>query len=265
MIVHYEKAEQRKLRLKFYKDPVFLIVCEYLTPLLGSLNIIELFASADAFAYYLVKNEITDKTFIESEIEELEEELEEDQASSDDNYENDVKEKDQFLLLTITLLKLCAMRKTHPIAATIAETFIAFCKKYKGLTELLIALNSRELKLRQEDKLPSLLEYELLSILKEDPPLQEAKLVISTLVDCCEILDGAAIRNILLPLMETNEHYGMAFTEQVDRLKKLCSMKSQSMWHADGDMVMSKYVNHEVTSVAAGGTGIQILPINSSK
>ena len=113
--------------------------------------------------------------------------------------------------------------------------------------------------------MPSILKYELQSIQEEKPPVVEALPVIDKLVDCCEYLAPDAIQHVILPLMETNQHYGMMFTEQVERLKDLCRRKSQPVWHADGDVVMSKYVNHEVNSVAAGGTGIQVLPINSSK
>ena len=243
MIVHLvDKAKLREKRLHFYQDPVFLIAIDEVKGLLGSLNLIDLFSSAEAFAHYLVKNGIADRELLELEIEDLKAEIESDIAPCADR-EKQV-EKDLFLLLTITFLKLCAMRITHPAAESIARVFVSFCMKYEGYYKLLNRLNCKELKLIQEARLPSILKYEL---------------------HCCEYLTPDAIQHVIQPLMETNQHYGMMFTEQVERLKDLCRRKSQPVWHADGDVVMSKYVNHEVNSVAAGATGIQVLPINSSK
>lgn len=264
MIVHLvDKAKLREKRLHFYQDPVFLIAIDEVKGLLGSLNLIDLFSSAEAFAHYLVKNGIADRELLELEIEDLKAEIESDIAPCADREKQG--EKDLFLLLTITFLKLCAMRITHPAAESIARVFVSFCMKYEGYYKLLNRLNCKERKLIQQARLPSILKYELQSIQEEKPPVVEAMPVIVKLVDCCEYLTPDAIQHVIQPLMETNQHYGMMFTEQVERLKDLCRRKSQPVWHADGDVVMSKYVNHEVNSVAAGATGIQVLPINSSK
>ena len=52
MIVHLvDKAKLREKRLHFYQDPVFLIAIDEVKGLLGSLNLIDLFSSADVFAH----------------------------------------------------------------------------------------------------------------------------------------------------------------------------------------------------------------------
>lgn len=177
MIVHLvDKAKLREKRLHFYQDPVFLIAIDEVKGLLGSLNLIDLFSSADVFAHYLVKNGIADRELLELEIEDLKVEIESDIAPCADREKQG--EKDLFLLLTITFLKLCAMRITHPAAESIARVFVSFCMKYEGYYKLLNRLNCKELKLIQEARLPSILKYELQSIQEEKPPVVEAMPVI---------------------------------------------------------------------------------------
>lgn len=54
----------RTVRVKLYKDPVFLIAHEAVRPLLKSTDLVTLFVSAQNFAAYLMANGIMDEEFL---------------------------------------------------------------------------------------------------------------------------------------------------------------------------------------------------------
>ena len=248
MIIRIKDMDElRMMRLRLYKDPVFLIGHEKIRPLLQSLDLTELFASAEAFAFHLAKLAVTEESLMEYEVEDVKGELPD--ASTD-----------YYLLLSVTFFKLCAMRKTLPSAASTARTLVSFCAEYEGFTPLMLSMEDKETKLRAHHRLPTLLEYELTTLSQERLPLKQAQDFIHKFIDNCMALTPSSIENILLPLMATNEQYGNAFDEEVNRLKQKLGMKTDPVIQplVQGDLVMEKKVEYEVNEVKKDGVGIII-------
>lgn len=244
----------RTMRLKLYKDPVFLIGHEKIRPLLQSLDLTELFASAEAFASHLAKYAITEESLMQYEVDDIKGELPD-------------APTDYYLLLCVTFFKLCAMRKTHPSAADAARALVSFCSEYDGFTHLMHSMEDKETLLRAQHRLPSLLEYELTTLSQERLPLEQAKDFIHKFVDNCMALSPGSIEKILLPLMATNEQYGNAFDEEVNRLKQKLGMKTSPPIQplVQGDFVMEKKVENEVNVVGKDSIGVIIKDIKDIK
>lgn len=213
MIIHIDKKEQPLMRLKFYQDDVFRISFEKIQPLLGKMDAVSLFASAENLAWHLVSNEITDHIFVEYEWESIKMELED--------------EKDQFPLLFITYLKLCAMRKSHPLSVKVAKAIAPLCHQYKEFNKLLQELDQKEYLLRKEEKLGSLLDYELCSLQTDKPNQDQAKAVVKGIVDICLGLSASSIERILYPLVKINKQFDNAFDNDIERLTHDMVMKNK--------------------------------------
>lgn len=256
MIVRFkEKGEMRSMRMKLYQDPVFLIGHENIKPLLSLLDLTEVFASAEAFAYHLTKFEVTDASLMSYEVEDVMGEFVELSASDSSHNPNDF-----YLFLTVTFLKLCAMRKNTPIAAPTARALLGYCEEYQGFEELITSMRSKEASLRAQHRLPSLLEYELKTLTEECLSLEETQKFVHELVDNCMALTPESIERILVPLMTTNRQYGHVFDKEVERLENKLGMKTTPIIHSQvqGDLVMEKHVEHEVNGIGNGGTGVII-------
>jgi len=208
----------RELRLKLYKDEVFMFSNEILDNMLDILNIVELFASSEAFANYLIANAITDKNCIKYEVEDLENEI--------------TSEKDMFLLLSITFIKLCALRKSHPIAIDVAKSLVEYCTKYENFIPLLKALDNKEHKLPAE-KRADLLKYRLRTIEHDNPPLEEAKEVIKNLIETIEKMTADSIERLIAPLSIINQQYNNAFEEDINKLYSTLEKKTTTRIQID--------------------------------
>ena len=82
------KQEQRAVRLKLYSDDVYVIAHKAVKEVAATLSVEEIFSSADSLASHLLENGISDKDFIDMEIDDVREELDD--------------ERDMFPLLSVT-------------------------------------------------------------------------------------------------------------------------------------------------------------------
>lgn len=96
MIVSFETPiQEREIRIKLYKDDVFLIAQETIKKLNPLLSIETLFASADQFTKFLLENDLAERDVMQFEIDDLRKEI------SDD--------KSFYLLLALSFVKICAL------------------------------------------------------------------------------------------------------------------------------------------------------------
>lgn len=77
-----------------------------------------------------------------------------------------------------------------------------------------------------EGKKTDLLTCELEETLHDNGNLDEAKAVVSDIVDNCMGLTAESIERIMLPLMAANDQHHHAFDEQIDRLKDKLNIKT---------------------------------------
>ena len=216
MIVRYEtKDEKRKARLGFYKDDVFVIAHEAIAEYEYCLGIEELFASADKFTSYLLANEITDKAAIDFEVADFDNALDEDDTL--------------FLLLTISFVKLCALRKTEPLAVNVAKALLPKCQEYEDFNRLLKAMDNKEHAKRLDGWRANLIGYELKSIKQEGCNLEQAREVIEAIVENAEHYSTTTIEHLMNPLRDTNDQYGHAFDDLVNRLKDKLGIKTTTL------------------------------------
>ena len=216
MIVQYEtKDERRKARLGFYKDDVFVIAHDAIREYECSLAIEELFASADKFTSYLLANEITDKAAIDFEVADFDNALDEDDTL--------------FLLLTISFVKLCALRKTEPLAVNVAKALLLKCQEYEDFNRLLKAMDNKEHAKRLDGWRANLIGYELKSIKQEGCNLEQAREVIEAIVENAEHYSTTTIEHLMNPLRDTNDQYGHAFDDLVNRLKDKLGIKTTTL------------------------------------
>lgn len=231
------KEEKRRLRVKFYADDVFLIAHEELRPLLGQLSLEELFASAEQFAAYLLESSVADPSLMSYEVQDVEAEL------------ND--ERDRKLLLWVTFLKLCALRKRQPLAEAVARALVGYCQQ-DGFTELLAKLDSKEFRLRREGRRADLLTYELRSLKQEKPDFQQAHEVVGTLVENAANYSADTIERLLNLLHDLNQHYGQAFDQEINQLREILKLKTDMT----KENVKLKIVQTQIDKVESGATGV---------
>lgn len=216
MIVRYEtKDEKRKARLGFYKDDVFVIAYEAIADYDCQLGMEELFASADKFTNYLLVNEITDKAAIDFEVADFDNALDEDDTL--------------FLLLTISFVKLCALRKKNPLAVDVAKVLLPKCQEYEDFNRLLRAMDDKENTKCLDGWRADLIGYELKSIKTEGCNLQQAREVIETIAENAEHYSTTTIEHLMNPLRDTNDQYGHAFDDVVNRLKEKLGVKTTTL------------------------------------
>ena len=77
-----------------------------------------------------------------------------------------------------------------------------------------------------EGKKTDLLTCELKETLHDNGNLDEAKAVVSDIVDNCMGLTAESIERIMLPLMAANDQHDHAFDEQINRLKERLNIKT---------------------------------------
>lgn len=242
MIVRYKtKEDKRRARLGFYKDDVFIIVHEAIADYDCQLGVEELFASADKFTSYLLANEITDKAAIDFEVEDFDDALKEDGTL--------------FLLLTISFVTLCALRKKNPLAVDVAKALLPKCREYEDFNHLLEAMDEKETKKRMEGWRANLLAYELKSIKNENLNLRMAKDVVHSIIENAEHYSTSTIESLLNPLRDTNDQYGHAFDDDINRLKEKLGIKTTTLLSAE-EVVLHKTVKNQAI-VNAGGVGFR--------
>lgn len=212
MIVRFEnQKERRAARIKFYKDDVFLITHEAIKDLCSTFSLEELFVTAEAFTCFLLDNDLTDKDVLQYEIDDLSEETADDTAT--------------FLIITLSFLKLCALRKTRENAEDVARALIGFCQKYNDFTSLLRKFDKKEQSRWFENKRVNLLKYELASIEKTDSPM-DSKTLVTSVVDSAIGLSVAGMEHVEVALSEVNDKTGHCFDSELQRLREERKKKS---------------------------------------
>ena len=198
------EAARRAMRLKFYKDDVFVIAHKAIKDMPCSLGLEELFCSAERLAHHLLVNEITEEEFIDFEIDDFE-------SGCDDR-------KVAFLVLGIAFVKLCALRKANPVARKVAKALVHRCQQYEGFTEWLGKLDKAEQKRVVDKGRIDLLNYELKSIEEENPFDEYAENRINEYVNATLDCDVDVIKNVIVSFTEYNEKYGHKYSRQLSVL-----------------------------------------------
>ncbi len=216
MIVLFEKPEERRdTRIKLYKDDVFLIAQEAINNLEISIPLVDLFASADQFTNFLLDNDLSERDTMQYEIDDLREEVSDEQTF--------------YILLSLSFVKLCALRMVKPNAENVARALVGFCQEYDGFTDLLKQLQKKERARWFENKRVNLLTYELKCIEKGTPTINGLK-VVSSIVDVAS--EGLSADNILpveTALTEVDDKLeGHPFQKEIERLSEARKKKSVS-------------------------------------
>ena len=219
MIVRYETPAQKKeARIKLYKDDVFLIAFEAIEKLKPSLSIEELFSSADQFTNFLLVNDLTESEVMKYEINELREE---------------VNDKLSFhLILTLTFVKLCALREKIANAVDVARTLVGFCQEYDGFTDLLKQLFKKEQARLLNNKRVDLLKYELRSIDKA-VLTEDGNVVVNAIVDAACGLSVEGMQHVEIALSEANDKFGNQYQKELNCLREARRKKSVSNINID--------------------------------
>jgi hypothetical protein len=219
MIVLLETPEKRRdIRLRLYKDDVFLIAHEAIKSLKPSLTLEELFASADQFTFFLLENDISDRDIMQYEIDSLKAEV------SD--------ELSFFLILSLSFVKLSALRETKDNAEKVARALVGFCQEYDGFTDLLKQLLKKEQERWLDSKRVDLLTYELKCIPKEVPST-DGLTVVNSIVDASLDLSVEGMQHIENVLSEVNDQNGHQYQKELNRLREARKKKSKTIIHFD--------------------------------
>lgn len=217
MIVLLETPEKRRdIRLRLYKDDVFLIAHEAIKSLKPSLTLEELFASADQFTFFLLENDISDRDIMQYEIDSLKAEV------SD--------ELSFFLILSLSFVKLSALRETKDNAEKVARALVGFCQEYDGFTDLLKQLLKKEQERWLDSKRVDLLTYELKCIPKEVLST-DGLTVVNSIVDASLDLSVEGMQHIENVLSEVNDQNGHQYQKDLNRLREARKKKSKTLFH----------------------------------
>ena len=217
MIVLLETPEKRRdIRLRLYKDDVFLIAHEAIKSLKPSLTLEELFASADQFTFFLLDNDISDRDIMQYEIDSLKAEV------SD--------ELSFFLILSLSFVKLSALRETKDNAEKVARALVGFCQEYDGFTDLLKQLLKKEQERWLDSKRVDLLTYELKCIPKEVPST-DGLTVVNSIVDASLDLSVEGMQHIENVLSEVNDQNGHQYQKDLNLLREARKKKSKTLFH----------------------------------
>lgn len=147
MIRRLNKQEQREAFLKLMKDDVYAIAHKALKAIPCCMNVESIFCTADNLVNYLLTHEITEEEYIDYVVDDFEAELNDEEAA--------------FPILTVVYVKLCAMRKTKPIAGSIARAFVHRCHKFADFQDLLEVLAKVEHQRNVEKGRIDLINYAL--------------------------------------------------------------------------------------------------------
>lgn len=226
IIQQVSSADMRTVRVKLYKDPVFLIAHEAVRPLLKSTDLVTLFVSAQNFAAYLMANGIMDEEFLLYELEDVRSEL--------------TEHEDYYMFLSIVFIKLCSVAKFNDQAAQTARAIVGYCNEYDGFCDLLKAMDNKEHKLRGENELNylpkgegsfaegkrnDLLRFEL------ENAAAEGKEAVREIVETAKEMDVECIKSILFVLGKLNVAHGNMYDSEYNDLYDVYVKKTQVVYN----------------------------------
>lgn len=226
IIQQVSPADMRTVRVKLYKDPVFLIAHEAVRPLLKSTDLVTLFVSAQNFAAYLMANGIMDEEFLLYELEDVRSEL--------------TEHEDYYMFLSIVFIKLCSVAKFNAQAAQTARAIVGYCNDYDGFCDMLKAMDYKENKLRGENELNylpkgegsfaegkrnDLLRFEL------ENAAAEGKEAVREIVETAKEMDVECIKSILFVLGKLNVAHGNMYDSEYNDLYDVYVKKTQVVYN----------------------------------
>lgn len=223
-IVHLDKEQTRIQRRKLLANDVYVLFCDYLKQLhkegQTALSQIEVFLSASNFAHLLMSLSNI-KEGIDDELDELEEDAE--------------GKNDAMIISMVATAIMCAVRNRNS-AFDYRFAIIHIYTRWNDhalLAPMLQAAARKEEARWMEGKKTDLLTCELKETLHDNGNLDEAKAVVSDIVDNCMGLTAESIERIMLPIMATNDQHNHAFDEQINRLKEKLNIKTTTQLHID--------------------------------
>lgn len=171
--------ERRKARLAFYKDDVFVIAHRTISKIKCCLTLEEIFCTAENLANHLLSNEITEKGFIDFEIDDFEAECDDKEAI--------------FPILVIAYVKLCALRQRYPLAGNIVRAMAHRPQRYDGFNDILRELLNREIEELKKRRI-DLLSYELKTIEKGNPNVEIISMYVNAVLECAtNVIEGVIV------------------------------------------------------------------------
>ena len=238
------KQEQRAVRLKLYSDDVYVIAHKAVKEVAATLSVEEIFSSADYLASHLLENGISERDFIDMEVDDLREELED--------------ERDLFPLLSVTFVKLCALRKAKPIAADIARALVYRCQEFEDFTPLLGKLANAENRRIVENGRINLLEYEL-KTLEKDGFDKDSTMVLDELLSIVLKMDTpdqkVAVR-LFSQYNDSNNHAIQKYVDKIRRNTEQCTQNQNMPTTINtnggaaimgGDFNATQFISHKTT------------------
>lgn len=148
----------------------------------------------------------------------------------DDLREELEDERDLFPLLSVTFVKLCALRKVKPIAADIAKALVHRCQEFEDFTPLLGKLGNAENRRIVEKGRINLLEYELKTLEKDgfdkDSMMVLDKLLLIVLK--MDIPDQKVAERLFSQYNDSNNHAIQKYVDKIRRNTEQCT-QNQNM------------------------------------
>lgn len=209
--------KKREARIRLYKDDVFVIAYEAINEMNTSLSVEELFCTADNLTCFLLSNDLDDRDMLQAEVNALKEELSDDMSS--------------FLVLSLTYIKLGALRKTNNNAEKIARSLVLFCQKYQEFNDFLKNLFKKEQSRKLEGKRVDLLTYELRSI--ENISQDSGAEIMKNIVDVTLGFSVDAMQHIENAISETNDKLNHRYDYELQRLREARKKKSETLFHIE--------------------------------
>ena len=238
------KQEQRAVRLKLYSDDVYVIAHKAVKEVASTLSVEEIFSSADNLANHLLENGISERDLIDMEVDDLREELED--------------ERDLFPLLSVTFVKLCALRKAKPIAADIAKALVHRCQEFEDFTPLLGKMANVENRRIVENGRINLLEYEL-KTLEKDGFDKDSTMVLDELLSIVLKMDTpdqkVAVR-LFSQYNDSNNHAIQKYVDKIRRNTEQCTQNQNMPTTINtnggaaimgGDFNATQFISHKTT------------------
>lgn len=212
MIVTYRTTSERKeARIHLYNDDVFLIAQEVIRGMNLSMPIEDLFATSEAFVNFLIKNNITDPDIISCEIDDLKEEIADIHTF--------------YIIISISFVKLCALRKITKCAEGVARSLVVFCQEYEDFSNLLKMLCKKEQARALSGKRVDLLTYELKTI-EQDITNGADISIVKDIVDSAIGLSVEGMQHVENALCEANDMHNHIFDNELKRLREARKEKS---------------------------------------